>query len=130
MFCKTMSCFAATIIAITLSSPSFAFDYSGTYKVKGLDFGGGEYSGTAVITQASGSIYNISWSLKTAGRKIKPYGICIAEETRLSCASRPAKKEPDDTGIIIYAPAGPKLEGQWTQIGYSVFGSETLRKID
>ena len=130
-FCKTDAlnnnnggCVVRTLIAAALLSAAFALPASaqsvgGKYNVKGTNFDGSPYEGTAVISRSSDSTCRIHW--QTGGSTSD--GFCMFADRSLAAAY----KLGDDVGLVLYElqPDG-SLRGYWTIADKSGSGTETL----
>ena len=106
-------------IAVLLTSPAIAADLGGTYRVKGTNFDGSPYGGTAVITPTGGATCRIEW--KTGGTSSA--GICMLAGSAVSAAYRMG----DAVGLVLYKlEADGTLEGVWTIADKKGSGTETL----
>jgi hypothetical protein len=105
--------------ALLLASPAFAQDVGGTYKVKGTNFDGSAYSGTAKITSSSNSTCRIEW--KTGGSTSA--GFCMLAGDALAAAY----KLNDSVGLVLYKlESDGTLNGVWTIADKSGAGTEIL----
>jgi len=92
---------------------------AGDYAVKGTNFDGSPYSGTAHIAITSNSTCEIVW--KTGGSTSE--GICMRDTDSFAAAYRLG----DAVGLIIYKINDDgSLDGYWTIAGKSGAGTETL----
>lgn len=114
---RTLTTALAT--ALLIASPAFAADIGGSYRVKGTNFDGSPYGGTAVITPSGGATCRIEW--QTGGTSSA--GICMLAGSALSAAY----KLGDAVGLVLYQlePDGT-LNGVWTIADKSGSGTEVL----
>ena len=105
--------------AMVLAAPAFAADVGGTYRVKGTNFDGSPYGGTAVITPTGGATCRIEW--KTGGTSSA--GICMLAGGAVSAAYRMGEA----VGLVLYKldPDG-SLNGVWTIADKMGSGTEVL----
>lgn len=112
---------AATVLAAVLASaaPAAAQNVGGTYTVKGTNFDGSSYKGTATITLTSNTTCRIVW--QTGGSSTA--GICMRNHEAFSAAYQLG----NSIGLVIYTirPDG-SLEGVWTIADQAGAGTETL----
>lgn len=96
-----------------------AQNVGGSYAVKGTNFDGTAYSGTATITLTSSTTCRIVW--QTGGATSA--GICMRNHDAFSAAYLLGSR----IGLVIYTirPDGT-MEGVWTLADQSGAGTETL----
>jgi hypothetical protein len=105
--------------ALLASSALAAEHVGGTYKVKGTNFDGSPYSGTATITPSSNSTCRIEW--KTGGTTSS--GFCMLAAGSLAAAY----KLNDSVGLVLYELQDDgSLKGVWTIADKSGAGTEVL----
>lgn len=110
---------AALFGALAFASSASAQAIGGKYDVKGTNFDGSAYRGTATITLASDTTCSIEW--KTGGTASQ--GICM----RYANAFAASYVLNDAVGLLVYEvmPNG-SMEGIWTVTGQDGSGTETL----
>ncbi|MDR3375297.1 MAG: hypothetical protein P4L98_16340 [Ancalomicrobiaceae bacterium] len=110
------------ISAFMLASTATAFagpQVGGEYKVKGTNFDGSAYSGTATITPASNSTCRIVW--KTGGTTST--GFCMRNDDSLAAAYKLGAA----VGLVIYhIEDDGTLDGVWTIADKAGAGTEVL----
>jgi|SRR5580704_3821498 hypothetical protein len=106
------------LLATGLAGAASAQTVGGTYSVSGTNADGSSYTGSAEIT-LNGSDCSISW--QTGGSSSA--GTCLLTGNAFGAAYQLG----DSPGLAVYQlqPDGT-LKGQWTTIGSSGVGSETL----
>jgi hypothetical protein len=106
------------LLATGLAAAASAQTVGGTYSVSGTDADGSSYTGSAEIT-LNGPACAISW--QTGGSSSA--GTCLLTGNAFGAAYQLG----DSPGLAVYRlqPDGT-LKGQWTTIGSSGVGSETL----
>jgi hypothetical protein len=110
---------AAFVAALLLAPAASAQDVGGEYNVKGTNFDGSAYSGTAVITPSSSSTCRIEW--KTGGTTSQ--GFCMLAAGSFAAAY----KLNDSVGLVLYQlESDGTLKGVWTIADKSGAGTETL----
>jgi hypothetical protein len=118
---RALTC-AALIIGAGLAATSAIADpevRAGEYNVKGTNFDGSAYSGTAHIAITSNSTCAITW--KTGGSTAE--GICMRDADSFTAAYRMG----DAVGLVLYKINDDgSLDGYWTIAGKSGAGTETL----
>jgi hypothetical protein len=107
-----------SVLAASLALPAAAQSLTGAYDVHGTNPNGSTYSGTAQITQTSGSTCSISWHVGSEWN-----GICMISGDVFAAAYR----SNNSSGLLIYhkQPDG-SLSGEWT-VGAGGNGTETLK---
>lgn len=110
---------AAALLTAGFASAACAQSVGGKYDVKGTNFDGTAYEGTAVITRSSDSTCRIHWE---TGGSISD-GFCMLANGSLAAAY----KLGDDVGLVLYQlqPDG-MLKGFWTIADKSGSGTENL----
>lgn len=107
--------------AALLASAGFveAQNIGGVYSVRGTNFDGSAYAGTAEITLSSSTTCRIVW--RTGGSVST--GICMRNHEAFTAAYQLGNK----VGLVIYSirPDG-SMEGVWTIADQSGAGTETL----
>ncbi|HEX3953814.1 MAG TPA: hypothetical protein VHW90_09605 [Stellaceae bacterium] len=110
---------AALAIAALGSTAAFAQSVGGTYDVKGTNFDGSAYSGTAKITPSSNSTCRIEW--QTGGTSSS--GFCMLAGSSLAAAY----KLNDSVGLVLYElQSDGSMKGVWTIADKSGAGTENL----
>jgi hypothetical protein len=106
------------LLATGLATAASAQTVGGTYSVSGTNADGSSYTGSAEIT-LNGPACSISW--QTGGSSSA--GTCLLTGNAFGAAYQLG----GSTGLAVYQlqPDGT-LKGQWTTIGSSGVGSETL----
>lgn len=106
------------LLATGLAAAASAQTVGGTYSVSGTNADGSSYTGSAEIT-VNGPACSISWQ---AGGSSSA-GTCLLTGNAFGAAYQLG----DSPGLAVYQlqPDGT-LKGQWTTIGSSGVGSETL----
>jgi hypothetical protein len=106
------------LLATGLAAAASAQTVGGTYSASGTNADGSSYTGSAEIT-VNGPACSISW--QTGGSSSA--GTCLLTGNAFGAAYQLG----DSTGLAVYQlqPDGT-LKGQWTTIGSSGVGSETL----
>jgi hypothetical protein len=103
--------------AVSLISQSFG----GEYTVKGRNFDGGPYDGTATITLTSDRTCKIIWQTGSTTSE----GICMLSGRTFTAAYRSGKI----VGLVIYEVlVDGSLTGAWTIADYPGIGYETLTR--
>jgi hypothetical protein len=98
---------------------ALAQDVGGAYKVKGTNFDGSPYSGSATITPASNSTCRIEW--KTGDSTST--GFCMLSNGALAAAY----KLGSSVGLVLYElESDGTLKGVWTIADKSGAGTEVL----
>jgi hypothetical protein len=110
---------AAIGAAFVFSPAAFSQTVGGEYQVKGTNFDGSAYNGTAQITPSSNSTCRIEW--KTGGSTSA--GFCMLAGDALAAAY----KLGDSVGLVLYKlqPDG-SLKGVWTIADKPGAGTEIL----
>jgi hypothetical protein len=109
----------AAILIAGVSAAASAQTVGGPYHVKGTNFDGSAYTGSANITPSSDSTCRIQW--KTGGTTSS--GFCMLANDSLAAAY----KLGDSVGLVLYKlqPDG-SLKGVWTIADKPGAGTETL----
>lgn len=108
---------AATLAAAPALAETVVRD--GAYSVKGTNFDGSSYSGTAKIKIISNTTCEIVWN--TGGSTSR--GICMRDSDSFAAAYQMG----NSYGLVIYKINDDgSLNGVWTIAGKSGAGSETL----
>ena len=108
---------AAFLAAGCLSAA--AADVGGTYDVRGTNFDGSAYSGTAIITVTSANTCRIEWKTGIS----QSSGICMRSGDAFSAAYVLG----DLIGLVIYRIGDDgTLDGQWTVADTDGVGTEVL----
>ena len=114
---RTLTTALAT--ALLIASPALAADVGGSYRVKGTNFDGSSYSGTATIIPSSKTTCRIEW--KTGGTNSS--GFCMLAGGALAAAY----KLGDAVGLVLYKlESDGTLSGVWTIADKSGSGTEIL----
>jgi len=109
----------AAIALLVVAPAAFAQGVGGEYQVKGTNFDGSPYSGTASITPSSNSTCRIEW--KTGSTTSS--GFCMLSGSALAAAY----KLNDSVGLVLYElQSDGSLKGIWTIADKSGAGTETL----
>ena len=105
------------VLALGLASPASAQTVNGAYAVTGTNADGSGYSGTAEIAW-NGMACSISWQTGSSSA-----GTCLQTGKAFGASYQLGNV----TGIAVYEvqPDGT-LKGQWTTVGTSGIGTETL----
>jgi len=110
---------AAALLTAGVASAACAQSVGGKYDVKGTNFDGSAYDGTAVISRSSDSTCRIHW--ETGGSTSD--GFCMLAGASLAAAY----KLGDDVGLVLYQlQSDGTLKGYWTIADKSGSGTETL----
>jgi len=111
---------AVLVLSGLVAKPGFAAEVkAGVYDVKGTNFDGSSYTGTARIKISSNTTCRIVW--KTGGTESS--GICMRDEDSFAAAY----KLGNSVGLVIYKINDDgSLEGVWTIADKSGAGTETL----
>ena len=105
--------------AAFIASPALAQKVGGKYSVKGTNFDGSSYSGTASIEPSSNSTCRIEWH--TGGSNSA--GFCMLAGGSLAAAY----KLNDSVGLVLYELQDDgSLKGIWTIADKSGSGTEVL----
>ena len=106
-------------LMVACSAPALAQNVGGTYTVKGTNFDGTPYGGTARITASSNSTCRIEWQTGDTPSS----GICMLANKSFAAAY----KLGESVGLVVYElqPDG-SLKGVWTLADKSGAGTETL----
>jgi hypothetical protein len=105
--------------AALLASPALAEHVGGKYRVKGTNFDGSPYNGTATIAPSSNSTCRIEWH--TGGTT--SVGFCMLAGNSLAAAY----KLNDSVGLVLYELQDDgSLKGIWTIADKSGAGTEVL----
>ena len=112
---------AAVLAGVCCAGGAFAQTVGGEYRVRGTNFDGSPYSGTATITPSSNSTCRIEWRTGSTSA-----GFCMLANKAFAAAY----KMDDGVGLIVYElqPDG-SLKGYWTLADKSGSGTETLTPI-
>ena len=106
-------------VAALLASPALAQKVGGKYNVKGTNFDGSPYSGTAVISRSSNTTCRIEW--QTGGSNSA--GFCMLAGGSLAAAY----KLNDSVGLVLYEVQDDgALKGIWTIADKSGAGTEVM----
>jgi hypothetical protein len=109
----------AVAVAGLSALPAAAQSIGGTYEVKGTNFDGSEYDGTATITLTSQTTCTIHW--ETGGSTSD--GICMRNGDAFSAGYVMG----DSVGLVVYrVMQNGTLDGLWTIAGKEGNGTETL----
>ena len=109
----------ALAAAALVASSALAQHVGGKYTVKGTNFDGSPYSGTATITRSSNSTCRIEW--KTGGSTSS--GFCMLAGEALAAAY----KLNESVGLVLYELQDDgSLKGIWTIADKSGAGTEVL----
>ena len=105
--------------ALAFSPNAFGQTVGGEYQVKGTNFDGSAYGGTAQITPSSDSTCRIEWKTGGSGSA----GFCMLAGDALAAAY----KLGDAVGLVLYKlqPDG-SLKGVWTIADKPGAGTEVL----
>lgn len=116
----------AIVLSLSISSQAtdgldIASNLAGQYKLEGTNPNGGQYQGTAEITE-NGETYQIRWKI---GPNETYKGIGILQEDVLAVSFESGQV----SGVVVYQiQEKPKLVGQWALMGDRKIQAETLTK--
>src|SRR5579884_4087797 len=114
-----MRSFLVALAVIGWAGAAAAQSVGGEYKVKGTNFDGSPYSGTATMTASSNSTCRIAW--KTGGSSSQ--GFCMLAGGSLAAAY----KLGESVGLVLYElQSDGTLKGVWTIADKAGAGTETL----
>lgn len=118
MTSRIMRAAAGAAFLVAGALPAVAADIGGTYSVRGTNFDGSEYGGTAEIVVTSQNTCRITWNTGSTSE-----GICMRNSNAFAAAYRMG----DQVGLVIYQmqPDG-SMEGLWTVADQDGVGTETL----
>ncbi|CAN5313365.1 hypothetical protein BH10PSE7_BH10PSE7_21330 [soil metagenome] len=109
----------AALALVLGASGALAADVGGAYTVKGTNFDGSPYSGTAEITVTSNTTCGINWVTNSTTSK----GFCMLKNDAFAAAYVLG----NDVGLIIYnVGEDGTLDGIWTIAGKDGAGTEVL----
>lgn len=110
----------AVAAAALLAAPALAAEHvGGKYTVKGTNFDGSPYSGTATISPSSNSTCRIEWHTGDSNSA----GFCMLAGGSLAAAY----KLNDSVGLVLYELQDDgSLKGVWTIADKSGSGTEVL----
>lgn len=110
---------AALLAAVLLAAPAAALEIGGTYRVKGTNFNGGEYRGTARIVVTSQNTCRIYWKIGADSAE----GICMRNGGSFSAAYSMGGQ----VGLVIYQiKLDGSMQGLWTVADQKGVGTEVL----
>ena len=111
--------FGAALLTAAFAASASAQSVGGKYTVKGTNFDGSSYDGTAVITRSSDTTCRVHWETGSSSSD----GFCMLANKSLAAAY----KLGDDVGLVLYElqPDG-SLKGFWTIADKSGAGTEIL----
>jgi hypothetical protein len=115
-----MRTFLLTLMAAAiLASPALAQHVGGKYRVKGTNFDGSPYGGTATISRSSNSTCRIEWRTGSTTSS----GFCMLAGEALAAAY----KLNDSVGLVLYElQRDGSLKGIWTIADKPGSGTEVL----
>lgn len=114
-----MLAIGAGLLAAAIAMPALGAGFGGTYSVKGTNFDGSAYDGTAEITLTSDTTCVIEWNIQGDTSK----GICMRNDNAFAAAY----VLQGETGLVVYeVKANGTLDGLWTIAGQSGNGTEVL----
>ncbi len=109
----------ALALAVLSTTVAFAQVVGGEYRVKGTNFDGSPYSGTATITPSSNSTCRIEWHTGSTNSS----GFCMVAADALAAAY----KLNDSVGLVLYKlQSDGSLKGVWTIADKPGAGTEVL----
>ncbi len=109
----------AFALVVAMTGAVAAADVGGTYDVRGTNFDGSAYSGTAIITITSANTCRIEWKTGIS----QSSGICMRSGDAFSAAYVLG----DLIGLVIYRIGNDgTLDGQWTVADTDGVGTEVL----
>jgi hypothetical protein len=110
---------SAVVVAGAFAGPATAAEIGGTYEVRGTNFDGSRYGGTAEITITSDTTCRIVWN--TGGQESA--GICMRNGIALAAGYSLG----DAVGLVIYEIRNDgTLDGLWTIADSDGIGTELL----
>jgi hypothetical protein len=110
---------AAVLLTAGFASAACAQSVGGKYNVKGTNFDGSPYEGTASITRSSDSTCRVHWDTGSTTSD----GFCMLANKSLAAAY----KLGDSVGLVLYElQSDGSLKGYWTIADKSGSGTETL----
>lgn len=110
---------AAALLTMSFAAAASAQSVGGKYSVKGTNFDGSPYEGTAAITRSSDSTCRIHWDTGPNSSD----GFCMLAGKALAAAY----KLGDDVGLVLYElQSDGTLKGVWTIADKSGAGTEIL----
>jgi hypothetical protein len=122
MFLKRAS--LAALIILQSAYATSAAEVGGRYRVKGTNFDGSPYSGTAEIKVTSNTTCSIVW--QTGGTTSK--GICMRADDNVFVAAYSMKS--GSIGLVAYEIKDDgTLDGVWTMAGEDGAGKDVLTPI-
>ena len=109
----------ALALSLALGSAALAAEVGGTYEVRGTNFDGSRYGGTAEITITSGNTCRIVWNTGGDGA----VGICMRNGIALAASYIMGEA----VGLVIYEIRNDgTLDGIWTVADTDGIGTELL----
>ncbi len=113
---------AAFVLAALAATTASAQTIGGRYTVKGTNFDGSPYGGTATISRSSNTTCRIEWKTGDTGSS----GFCMASHGALAAAY----KLGNSVGLVLYdlRPDGT-LDGVWTIADKPGSGTEVLTPL-
>lgn len=113
--------FSLSISSQATDGLDMASDLTGQYRVEGTNPSGGQYEGTAEITE-NGETYQIRWNI---GSNETYEGIGIVQEDVLAVSFQSEQV----SGVVVYQiQEEPKFVGRWAVMGDRNIQTETLTK--
>ena len=114
---KIIGLFAAAVVLC--AAPAAAQTVGGKYQVKGKNFDGSPYGGTAEISITSSTTCRITWRTGNTSSQ----GICMRNTSTFTAAYRLG----NSVGLVIYdIGADGTLNGVWTLADKNGAGAEVL----
>jgi hypothetical protein len=109
----------ALAVAVLSTTAAFAQGVGGDYRVRGTNFDGSPYSGTATIHSSSNSTCRIEWHTGSTTSA----GFCMLAAGSLAAAY----KLNNSVGLVLYElQSDGSLKGVWTIADKSGAGTEIL----
>ncbi len=111
----------AALLTVGFAAAASAQSVGGKYDVKGTNFDGSPYTGTATITRSSDSTCRIRWDTGSTST-----GICMLANASLAAAYQMG----DAVGLVLYdLQSDGSLKGVWTIADKPGAGTENLTPV-